>query len=79
MFLGKLAVLDREFSNAEKVEQRRYKEEMEMRYRVQRKRFDELERTRKEQILRTLKNDHELSKEILNTMRGVVPKNEKNK
>ena len=40
---GKLAVLDREFREAEKVEERRYREEMEMRYRVQKKRFEELE------------------------------------
>jgi len=69
---GKLAILDREFKEAEKVEERRYKEEMEMRYRVQRKRFAELERTRKEMILHKLKADHELSKDILNTMRGTT-------
>jgi len=67
---GKLAVLDREFREAEKVEERRYKEEMEMRYRVQKKRFDELERTRKEEVLMKLKQDHELSKEILDVMKG---------
>jgi len=67
---GKIAVLDREFREAEKVEERRYREEMEMRYRVQKKRFDELERTRKEEVLLKLKQDHELSKEILTVMRG---------
>ena len=67
---GKLAVLDREFREAEKVEERRYREEMEMRYRVQKKRFDELEHTRKEEVLLKLKKDHELSKDILNVMKG---------
>ena len=71
---GKLAILDREFREAEKIEERRYKEEMEMRYRVQRKRFEELEKTRKSDILQRLKQDHELSKEILLTMRGQVAK-----
>ena len=45
-----------------------------MRYRVQRKRFEELEKTRKSDILQRLKQDHELSKEILLTMRGQVAK-----
>jgi len=69
---GKLAILDREFREAEKIEERRFKEEMEMRYRVQRKRFEELEKTRKSEILQRLKDDHDLSKEILLTMRGKV-------
>jgi len=76
-------VLDREFKEAEKVEERRYREEMEMRYRVQKKRFDELERTRKDDVLMKLKQDHELSKEILGAMKGgskkVVLKKKKNK
>ena len=71
---GKLAILDREFREAEKIEERRYKEEMEMRYRVQRKRFEELEKTRKADILLRLKEDHELSKEILLTMKGQAAK-----
>jgi hypothetical protein len=69
---GKLAILEREFREAQKVEERRYKEEMEMRYRVQRKRFMELERTRKAEILQKLKADHVLSKEILAVMKGTV-------
>ena len=71
---GKIAVLEREFKEAEKVEERRYREEMEMRYRVQKKRFDELERTRKDDVLMKLKQDHELSKEILGAMKGGTKK-----
>jgi hypothetical protein len=41
-----------------------------MRYRVQRRRFEELERTRKEEILAKLKMDRDLSKEIISTMRA---------
>jgi len=67
---SKLHILEREFERAEKVEERRQREEMEMRYRVQRKRFNELERVRKEEILQKLKHDRDLSKEILTTMRS---------
>ena len=67
---SKLHVLEREFNRAESIEERRQKDEAEMRYRVQRKRFNELERVRKEEILQKLKHDRELSKEIINTMRS---------
>lgn len=67
---NKLFILEREFAQAEKVEERRQKEEMEMRYRVQRKRFNELEKIRKEEILQKLKIDRDLSKEIVATMRS---------
>jgi len=67
---SKLHILDREFERAEKIEDRRQKDEHEMRYRVQRKRFEELERVRKDEILHKLKHDRELSKEILSTMRS---------
>merc|ERR1711991_21724 len=60
---------------AEKIEERRRQEELEMRYRVQRKRFAELEKKRKEDILHRLKADHELSKEILAIMRNSNPGN----
>lgn len=66
----KIHILEREFREAEKIEERRQKEELEMRYRVQRKRFEELERMRKEEILAKLKMDRELSKEIISTMRA---------
>jgi len=67
---SKLHVLEREFTRAESIEERRQKDELEMRYRVQRKRFNELERVRKEEILHKLKHDRDLSKEIINTMRS---------
>jgi hypothetical protein len=67
---SKLCILEREFDKAEKIEEMRYKDELEMRYRVQRKRFNELEKIRKEEILQKLKADRDLSKEILTTMRS---------
>lgn len=67
---SKILILEREFARAEMMEERRQKDEMEMRYRVQRKRFNELERVRKEEILHKLKHDRDLSKEIISTMRS---------
>ena len=72
---SKIHILEREFARAEAVEERRQKDELEMRYRVQRKRFAELEKKRKEDILQRLKADHELSKEILSIMRNSNPGN----
>lgn len=66
---SKLFILEREFKEAERIEDRRQKEEMEMRYRVQRKRFNELERLRKLEILNKLKAERELSKEIVATLK----------
>jgi hypothetical protein len=67
---SKIHILEREFSRAEAVEESRQKDELEMRYRVQRKRFEELERVRKEEVLHKLKHDRMLSKEIITTMRS---------
>jgi flagellar biosynthesis GTPase FlhF len=67
---SKIHILEREFSRAEAVEEQRQKDELEMRYRVQRKRFEELERVRKDEILQKLKHDRMLSKEIITTMRS---------
>ena len=67
---AKINILEREFSRAEAIEELRQKDEMEMRYRVQRKRFAELERVRKEEILHKLKHDRAISKEIITTMRS---------
>lgn len=102
---SKLHILEREFREAEKVEEKRHREEMEMRvrcfnsyfacfrticcacnvtrirrvydvffsaylqYRVQRKRFNELERSKKMEVLDKLKAERELSKEIVATLR----------
>eukprot|EP01039_Chlorochromonas_danica_P008673 gene8673-9556_t len=65
---SKLAILEREFREAEKIEEKRQKEELEMRYRVQRKRFNALETMRKSEILEKLKAERDLSKEILSTL-----------
>jgi hypothetical protein len=64
----KIAILEREFQAAELAEEKRMKEELEMRYRVQRKRFADLEKTRKEEILEKLKMDRAISKEIIAIM-----------
>ena len=48
---SKLNILEREFRAAQKVEERRQQEEMDMRYRVQKKRFEELERSRREEAI----------------------------
>mmetsp|Transcript_4992 Transcript_4992/g.7626 ORF Transcript_4992/g.7626 Transcript_4992/m.7626 type:complete len:170 (+) Transcript_4992:184-693(+) len=69
---SKLQILDREFRDAERLEQRRLKEEMEMRYRVQRKRFQQLEDAQKQDLMTKLKADRELSKEILSTIRSTA-------
>lgn len=66
---SKLHILEREFAEAEKVEEKRQQEEMEMRYRVQRKRFNELEKAKKSEILEKLKAERDLSKEIVSTLR----------
>lgn len=78
---SKIHILEREFERAELIETRRQTDEMEMRYRVQRKRFEELERVRKEEVLHKLKHDRMLSKEMITTMRsstsGGLPKPKK--
>lgn len=67
---SKLRILEKEFDRAEKIEEMRQKDELEMRYRVQKKRFAELERVRKEEVMEKLKHDRLLSKEIIETMKG---------
>jgi hypothetical protein len=41
-------------------------------YRVQRKRFNELEKARKQDILQKMKRDHEFSKEVIGVMRSTA-------
>jgi len=65
---SKLHILEREFKEAERVEEKRLQEEKEMRHRVQRKRFNELERAKKSEILERLKAERELSREIVKTL-----------
>lgn len=69
---SKLQILDREFRDAERVEERKLKEEADMRYRVQRKRFQQLEDIQKKDLMTKLKADRELSKEILSTIRSTT-------
>ena len=65
----RLNILEKEFKEAEAIEERLQKEELDMRHRIQRKRFTELERIRKSEILTKLKVERELSKEIVSTVR----------
>jgi hypothetical protein len=115
---SKLQILEREFKDAERMEERKIKEEMEMRvsppsavlffltsmphfssltlslslspsplhlspsalgprlspsqYRVQRKRFQQLEEIQKKDLMTKLKADRELSHEILSTIRSTA-------
>lgn len=87
---SKLQILEREFRDAEKMEERKLKEEADMRvsyyyhycsyyshsyyyqYRVQRKRFQQLEDIQKKDLMTKLKADRELSKEILSTIRSTA-------
>lgn len=66
---SKLFILEKEFEAAEMIEEKRQKEELEMRYRVQKKRFNELERQKKLDVLNSLKAERELSNEIVATLR----------
>ena len=69
---SKVNILEREFKEAERIETLRLKEEMEMRYRVQRKRFNDLEAIRRESILMKVKQDRDLSKEIISTIKAAT-------
>jgi len=82
--------LEREFKEAERIEESRQKEEMEMRvcvtclyfnslclslplkHRVQRKRFLELERTRRLETLEQLRADQAITHEIIDTMKSPI-------
>ena len=67
---AKLNILEREFRAAQKIEERRQQEEMDMRYRVQKKRFEELERSRKEEAILRIKQQKEIGKEIVAVISG---------
>ena len=69
---SRINILEREFKEAESVEERLQREELQMRYRIQRKRFNELEKTRNADILQKLKLERDLSREILTTMRAAT-------
>jgi sigma54-dependent transcription regulator len=67
---SKMVILEREFAEAQKVEQKRVKEEMEMRYRVQKKRFDDLENIRKQELLQKVRADREIGRQIVSILRS---------
>ena len=69
---SKVNILEREFKEAEKIEELRLRDEMELRYRVQRKRFADLENTRRAAILMKVKQDRDLSKEIIKTIKAAT-------
>eukprot|EP01035_Chromulina_nebulosa_P020030 gene20030-26007_t len=69
---SKVQILEREFKEAQKIEERRLNEELEMRYRVQRKRFNDLEYIRKQEILQKLRSDREISKEIVSILKSTT-------
>ena len=69
---SRINILEREFKEAESVEEGLQREELQMRYRIQRKRFNELEKTRHADILQKLKLERDLSREILTTMRAAT-------
>lgn len=66
----KLHILEREFKEAEIAEMRKLKEEEEMRHRVQRKRFQQLEEIQRQDMMARLKSDRTLSKQILGTIKA---------
>lgn len=67
---SKLHILEREFKEAELSEARKLKEEEEMRHRVQRKRFQQLEEIQRQDVMTRLKSDRALSREILSTIKS---------
>eukprot|EP00939_MAST-03C_sp_MAST-3C-sp1_P004151 g4151.t1 len=62
---AKLAIVEQEFKQAEKAEYMRKKEEQEMRRRVQKKRYEALEKARLAEKLRKMKEDRRIRREIL--------------
>lgn len=67
---AKLNILEREFRAAQRIEERRQQDEMDMRYRVQKKRFEELERMRKEEAILRIKQQGEIGKNIVSIIVG---------
>jgi len=63
--MSKLCIIEQEFKAAEKAEYWRKKEEDEMRYRVQKKRFEILENARRKERLNKIKEDRDIRKQIL--------------
>ena len=62
---SKLQIIDQEFKAAERMEYWRQKEEEEMRYRVQKKRHQALDRARQQEKLMKMKDDRRIRQEIV--------------
>ncbi len=69
---SKLFIIEQEFKHAEKSEYWRMKAEEEMRQRVQRKRFETLEKARKEERLAKIKEDRKIREEIVRATKSLL-------
>jgi hypothetical protein len=67
---SKLKILEREFRAAQMTEEKRQQDEMDMRYRVQKKRFEELEYARKEEAIHRTKLQKEIGRDIISMSIG---------
>ena len=69
---SKLAVIEREFRNAEKAEFQRMRDEAEMRRRVQKKRHEALEVSRRQEMIAKVHQDRKIRREILKIQKDQV-------
>jgi hypothetical protein len=69
---SKLAVIEREFRNAEKAEFQRMQDEQEMRRRVQKKRHEALEVSRRQEMIAKVHEDRAIRKAILKIQKDQV-------
>lgn len=69
---SKLHIIEQEFKAAEKLEYWRKREEDDMRHRVQQKRHEALERSRRHEKLVRMKEDREIRNEIVKAARGMT-------
>jgi hypothetical protein len=69
---SKLAVIEREFTNAEKAEFQRMRDEAEMRRRVQKKRHEALEVSRRAEMIAKVHEDRKIRREILKIQKDQV-------
>jgi hypothetical protein len=65
----KLTIIEKEFSRAEENEKKIRADEEDIRYRIQRKRINEIEKTRKECLLSKFRKEREFARDILSTVR----------
>lgn len=69
---SKLAVIEREFRNAEKAEFQRMRDEAEMRRRVQKKRHEALEVSRRQEMIAKVHEDRRIRRAILQVQKDQV-------